>query len=183
MVWQSLQSRVTPYVVEVDRLGEARAVSPALQDYRPTDPQIAWHLGRFIANVRAISIDPVLVRQNWLDAYEFATDRAALFLNEYARANNPFGRRRAQRCRPGDERSACLGFLLPGEMDRADHMSAAAWPEPSAGRRSSPSSSRRRAAPRRSARTRSVSKHGLAWSRELDTATPPQSLCQPRPTP
>jgi type IV secretion system protein VirB5 len=31
------------------------------------------------------------VRQNWLSAYDFATDRAALFLNEYAKANDPFG--------------------------------------------------------------------------------------------
>src|ERR1700712_718680 len=48
LVWQSTQSRIAPYVVEVDRLGEARAVAPADRDYRPTDPQIAWHLGRFI---------------------------------------------------------------------------------------------------------------------------------------
>src|ERR1700749_4483102 len=40
LVWQSLQSRVVPYVVEVDALGEARAVVPAAADYRPTDPQI-----------------------------------------------------------------------------------------------------------------------------------------------
>jgi type IV secretion system protein VirB5 len=40
--------------------------------------------------VRSVSTDPVLVTRNWLDAYDFATDRAALFLNEYARANDPF---------------------------------------------------------------------------------------------
>lgn len=91
LMWQSMQSRVVPYVVEVDRFGEARAVAPAVQDYEPSDAQIAWHLGRFISNVRAISTDPVLVRQNWLSAYDFATDRAALFLNEYAKANDPFG--------------------------------------------------------------------------------------------
>ncbi|WP_257549261.1 conjugal transfer protein TrbF [Sphingopyxis sp. DBS4] len=90
LVWQSLQSRVVPYVVEVDRLGEARAVAPAVTGYRPTDPQIAWHLGRFVANVRARSLDPVLMRENWLSAYDFATDRAALFLGEYARAADPF---------------------------------------------------------------------------------------------
>ena len=28
LLWQSMQSRVIPYVVEVDKLGEARAVSP-----------------------------------------------------------------------------------------------------------------------------------------------------------
>jgi type IV secretory pathway TrbF-like protein len=90
LVWQSLQSRVVPYVVEVDHLGEAHAVTPAEAEYRPTDPQIAWHLGRFISNVRSRSLDPVLMRENWLAAYDFATDRGALFLNEYARAASPF---------------------------------------------------------------------------------------------
>lgn len=90
LVWQSLQSRIVPYVVEVDRLGEARAVAPAATDYRPTDPQIAWHLGRFIANIRARSLDPVLMRESWLSAYDFASERASLFLGEYARATSPF---------------------------------------------------------------------------------------------
>jgi type IV secretion system protein TrbF len=92
LAWQSLQSRVTPYVVEVDRLGEARAVTPAEAGYRPTDPQIAWHLGRFIRQVRAVSTDPVLVRENWLAAYDFATRRGALFLSEHARRTDPFAR-------------------------------------------------------------------------------------------
>ncbi|RTM05660.1 MAG: conjugal transfer protein TrbF [Hyphomicrobiales bacterium] len=91
LLWQAIQSHVVPYVVEVDRFGEARAVAPAIQNYQPDDAQIAWHLGRFIQNVRSVSTDAVLVRQNWLSAYDFATDRAALFLNEYAKANDPFG--------------------------------------------------------------------------------------------
>jgi type IV secretory pathway TrbF-like protein len=60
MVWQSAQSRVTPYVVEVDKLGEVRAVGPAIESYQPSDAQIAWYLARFIADVRSLSIDPVL---------------------------------------------------------------------------------------------------------------------------
>lgn len=91
LLWQSMQSRVTPYVVAVDRLGEAQAVAPADKDYQPTDPQIAWFLGRFIGNVRSISLDPVLMRQNWLSAYDFATQRGARFLSDYAREANPFG--------------------------------------------------------------------------------------------
>jgi len=91
LVWQSMQSRVVPYVVEVDKFGEARAIAPADATYRPADAQIAWHLARFITHVRGVSTDPVLVRQNWLAAYDFATDRAALFLNEYAKTNDPFG--------------------------------------------------------------------------------------------
>lgn len=91
LVWQSSQSRVTPYVVEVDRLGQPRAITPAEAGYHPTDPQIAWHLARFVTDIRSISLDPVLMRQNWLAAYDFATRRGALFLNEHARAADPFG--------------------------------------------------------------------------------------------
>ncbi len=90
-VWQSLQSRVTPYVVEVAKLGEALSVAPAIRDYRPTDGEIAWYLGHFITDIRSLPADPVLVRRNWLEAYDFATDRAGTFLNDYARATNPFG--------------------------------------------------------------------------------------------
>jgi type IV secretion system protein VirB5 len=91
LLWLSMQSRVVPYVVAVDRLGEARAVAPAGKDYHPTDPQIAWFLSRFITDVRSVSLDPVLMRQNWLSAYDFATARGARFLNDYARQANPFG--------------------------------------------------------------------------------------------
>jgi type IV secretion system protein VirB5 len=91
LVWQSMQSRVVPYVVEVDRLGATRSVAPAEASYRPTDPQIAWHLARFITNVRTVSLDPVLMRRDWLAAYDFATERGARFLSEHARAADPFG--------------------------------------------------------------------------------------------
>lgn len=91
LLWQSMQSRVIPYVVEVDRVGEARAVEPAAAGYRPTDPQIAWHLGRFVSNVRSISLDAVLMRENWLSAYDFVTARGGQFLGEYARSADPFG--------------------------------------------------------------------------------------------
>lgn len=92
LVWISMQSRVVPYVVEVDRLGEARAISEAAASYRPTDPQVAWHLAHFITNVRSVSLDPVLMRRDWLEAYDFATKRGAQFLGEYARSNDPFSR-------------------------------------------------------------------------------------------
>ncbi|WP_179506225.1 MULTISPECIES: conjugal transfer protein TrbF [unclassified Sphingomonas] len=90
LLWQSLQSRVVPYVVEVDKLGEARAVQPADKDYQPTDSQVAWFLSRFIEHVRSVSLDPVLMRQDWLSAYDFTTKRGSLFLGDYARATDPF---------------------------------------------------------------------------------------------
>jgi len=90
LLWQSQQSRIVPYVVEVDRMGDARAVNPADARYRPTDPQLAWALARFIEDIRTVSLDPVLMRRQWLRAYDFVTDRGAQFLGDYARRAEPF---------------------------------------------------------------------------------------------
>ena len=92
LIWQSARSSVTPWVVEVDKLGAARTVAPADAGFRPSDPQIAWHLAHFIGQVRSLPADPVVLRQNWLEAYNFVTDKGALALNDYARAADPFGR-------------------------------------------------------------------------------------------
>lgn len=90
LIWQSLQSRVVPYVVRVDRLGNAQAVAPATAGYQPDDTEIAYFLAKFVTDVRSLSIDPVVVRNDWLEAYDFATDHGAVFLNEFARINDPF---------------------------------------------------------------------------------------------
>ena len=90
LIWQSSRSIVTPYVVEIDETGAARAVGPAIETYTPSDAQIARSLAEFIRDVRSVSIDPVVVRENWLRAYDYATDRGAMALNDYARDNDPF---------------------------------------------------------------------------------------------
>ena len=90
LVWRASQSIVTPYVVEVDSGGQVRAVGEAASPYRPTDAQIAFHLAHFITNVRSLAIDPVIVRQSWLQAYDYTTDQGAATLNEFARISDPF---------------------------------------------------------------------------------------------
>ncbi|MBT0668625.1 conjugal transfer protein TrbF [Novosphingobium profundi] len=92
LLWQSLQSRVVPYVVAVDRLGEPRAVSEAEVDYTPSDSQIAWALGKFVEHVRALSLDPVVMRRQWLEAYDFTTQRGGAFLSAYARQSGALTR-------------------------------------------------------------------------------------------
>lgn len=67
-----------------------RAVTPAPATFDPSDAQVAHQVAGFIGNVRSLSIDPVVVRQNWLRAYDMATDRAAATLDECARDNDPF---------------------------------------------------------------------------------------------
>lgn len=90
LVWQVSRGAIVPWVVEVDKLGEARVAAPAEAGYRPTDPQIAFHLARFIEHVRSVPADPIVLRENWLRAYDFAAPTGATALNDHARNNDPF---------------------------------------------------------------------------------------------
>ena len=92
LFWQSMNGSIVPWVVQVDRLGQAQAIAPATADYQPNDAQIAFYLARFIEQVRSIPADAIIVRQNWLRAYDFTTQAGALALNDYARANDPFAK-------------------------------------------------------------------------------------------
>jgi len=92
LVYQSARGTIVPWVVQIDKLGAAQAVAPAEADYRASDPQIAFYLARFIEEVRSIPADPIIVRQNWLRAYDFVTGGGALALNDYARTNDPFAK-------------------------------------------------------------------------------------------
>jgi len=90
LVQQSSQGTITPWIVQVDKLGQAQAVGPANAEYQPTDPQIAYHLARFVEDVRGLPADAIVLRRQWLRAYEFTTDHGAAALNDYARTNDPF---------------------------------------------------------------------------------------------
>lgn len=90
LVTLSLRGGVTPWVVEVDKLGEPRLVAPAVQGAQASDAVIAWSLARFISDVRTVSSDPVLMRQAWLRAYDFTTPEGAAALSDYARRADPF---------------------------------------------------------------------------------------------
>lgn len=184
LVWQSMQSRILPYVVEVDRLGEARAVAPATADYRPTDPQIAWHLGRLIANVRSVSLDPVLMRENWLSAYDFVTARGALFLGEHARASDPFGK----------VGTRSVSVQVTSVVRASDRSFQVKWSESEYERGSLSGSSRWTAIlsvevrPPRSAEALRRNPLGLHvdaidWSRELEVAPPASATVPPTISP
>ena len=90
VVLQSNQSRIVPYVVEVDKLGEAEAVAPAIANYKPSDGETAWFLAKFITDVRSLSSDPVIARKNWLEAYDYTTNHGAAYLNQFAQTHDPF---------------------------------------------------------------------------------------------
>lgn len=89
LIWLAGKSRVEPYVVEIDRLGEPRAIGPVEQNYQPDDTVVAAQLRRFITDVRSLSTDPIIVRERWLDAYDLSSARGDTFLDAHARANDP----------------------------------------------------------------------------------------------
>jgi type IV secretion system protein TrbF len=86
----ALQKRSFVHVVEVSPEGQVLNVRAADGRWSPTETQIAHHLGRFVRLVRSLPTDGVVLRENWLEAYNFLTPPAAAHLTEIARADDPF---------------------------------------------------------------------------------------------
>ena len=86
LAWLSVQGTVTPWVVEVDRLGQTQVAGPAERGYAPTDEQVRAALARLIKDVRSISTDGVMVGQAWDQAYAMVDGDAARFITDYANA-------------------------------------------------------------------------------------------------
>jgi type IV secretory pathway TrbF-like protein len=90
LIWQSVRTHIVPYIVEVDGEGEVKALGLVSERYAVSDAEISHGLERFIRDVRSVPLDPIVLRDDWLEAYDFTTARGALALNEYARVNDPF---------------------------------------------------------------------------------------------
>jgi type IV secretion system protein VirB5 len=77
------QSRITPYVVEVDRFGQAVAFGPA-ESLRPKDQRIyLYQLAAFVRDLRTVSSDPDTERQLLYTAYAYAAGTARTTLDDY----------------------------------------------------------------------------------------------------
>ena len=91
LVITATQSRITPYVVEVDALGRAQAFGPAERLQRIDERVMTAQLAGFVRDVRTVVGDEAgqadLVRR----AYAFVDQDAAAFLNAYfaTPANDP----------------------------------------------------------------------------------------------
>ena len=93
--WRATQSRITPYVVEVDRLGQAVAFGPA-ERLRATDERwIRYQLGVYLRDVRSVIGDAEVQKQNLERAYAFTRGAAISFLNAHYQRRNPFERAQA----------------------------------------------------------------------------------------
>jgi len=86
----ALQQRTFVHVVEVAPEGQVLSVRAADGDWTPDKAQSAWFVSQFVRLVRARPTDAVVLRENWLSAYNFVTPEAAQQLNAVARAEDPF---------------------------------------------------------------------------------------------
>jgi type IV secretion system protein VirB5 len=94
VVWLSSQSRVVPYVVEVNHLGDALAVRRANVATAVDPGVIRAQLARFISDVRSVSIDVQAERGMINEAYAMVDRNAPAhrFLNDYFAQKDPFKR-------------------------------------------------------------------------------------------
>lgn len=92
MVFVASQSRIVPYIVEVDQLGQAAAVKPA-EAIGPADPRvIKAQLAAFITWARTVSTDTALMKAALFSAYGMSGAPARGSLDEYFEAHSPFDR-------------------------------------------------------------------------------------------
>src|SRR5262249_32748777 len=89
LVYQSSQSHVVPYVVEVDTQGQVRTVGPAQQLYVPSQAVLYKHVSDFVRDIRTLPSDPVVLRQQWQRAYGMVTPRGGALLTALNRDQQP----------------------------------------------------------------------------------------------
>lgn len=87
---QAARTTVKPFVVEVSSWGQTERITPLNGRYQPTEAQAGYALATWIRDVRGKSIDPIVIRQNWLKAYDLTTPKSAAFLNGWAQTHDPF---------------------------------------------------------------------------------------------
>lgn len=75
-----------PLVVRVDAEGAAAVAGRAgATPFAPGPAEFRYFLSNWIKLVRGVSLDPVVIKSNWNDAYAFMTPKAANKLNAWAR--------------------------------------------------------------------------------------------------
>lgn len=88
------RSKIVPYVVEVDRVGEVAAVGPAERPAAVDSRVIKAYLARFVTDWRAVTIDRQ-AQKAAIDRIYSMLPRASIALskvNDFFRTHNPFGR-------------------------------------------------------------------------------------------
>lgn len=87
---QADRAVVRPFVVEVSEYGAPARITALADRYDPTTAQVGHALAGWIRDVRSKPLDPIVIRANWLRAYDLASPKAASFLGAWASDHDPF---------------------------------------------------------------------------------------------
>ena len=89
LVYVSVNKEVRTYIIELDKPEQAPRITLADGQYRPSTAQAGYFVRQLVTLVRARSLDPVVVRENWKTAYGFLAGDAIASMNAYAVADPP----------------------------------------------------------------------------------------------
>lgn len=94
VVYIGSQSRLVPFIVEVNKLGDALAAQRADVASTPDTRLIRAQLARWIDDIRTVYLDASAERAIVTEAYGMVDRQSAAYgdLNNYFRANDPFTR-------------------------------------------------------------------------------------------
>ena len=90
LTWLSTQSRVTPFVVEVDRSGQAVAFGPAEKLRKTDERMLRYELGMYVRDIRTVLVDAVAQNELLTRAYAHTRGSSVAFLNDHFTRFNPF---------------------------------------------------------------------------------------------
>ena len=91
-IYERQNSHVATFVVPVNEYGRPGRIELAGKSYTPTHAEMGYFIADWVRLVRSKSTDPIVLRQNWVNAYHFVTPEAGAALTEYARTRDPFAR-------------------------------------------------------------------------------------------
>ena len=86
LVLQLRQDRV--YVAEVKHSGRVVNIAPLEKAYHPTQAQKEYFITHFVKLMRQLPLDPVVAKNNWLQAYNFLTQRSVKSFNDMMKQSN-----------------------------------------------------------------------------------------------
>ncbi len=89
-IWQAGQSKLVPYVVEVDKLGASVAVGRADRVATPDQSIVRAQLASWISDARSVSSDPIAERATLTRVYSLIGTTAKPYLDDWYTAHSPF---------------------------------------------------------------------------------------------
>ena len=78
------------YVAQVGPKESVQSVRLASTQLAANEVQKVYFVSEFINNIMTIPLDPIVLRDNWLKAYNMSMGKAQVSLTDYVRQNNPF---------------------------------------------------------------------------------------------